>query len=248
LFIFLIIIFGFIFMGWIAFGADMASFNTFFDSFSTCWNFIIGNAPDYNAMQSSNRVLGPFFFVLFTIFIFFILVNMFIAILSNSFEVVTQGRKDEKLTKILEEKMEMMLRELASLFGKRRKAKTPAIKEILKKLENPRVLDQPEVTKEDLKRAIGKNATDEEAAVLRSWLEKLHKKEQVIPEPEEPQLDESRSSSTYNTISRSRGVTAGKSSQFPLAELDTNQSLLELRQQVQEMKEMLAQIMRQGSS
>lgn len=61
--IFLIFIFGFIFMGWLSFGADMEEFNTFVHSFSTSWTFIIGNAPDYNAMFRSNRLLGPLVFI-----------------------------------------------------------------------------------------------------------------------------------------------------------------------------------------
>jgi len=62
LFIFLILIFGFVFMGWVAFGQDIQGYNNFSNSFGTCWNFLLGNPPDYNAMSASNRILGPFFF------------------------------------------------------------------------------------------------------------------------------------------------------------------------------------------
>src|SRR5271163_4882520 len=58
--IFLIFVFGFIFMGWLTFGADLQAYNTFPNSFNTCWNFLLGNTPDWGDMASSNRVLGPF--------------------------------------------------------------------------------------------------------------------------------------------------------------------------------------------
>lgn len=178
LFIFLIFIFGFIFMGWLAFGSDLAEFNTFVNSFSTSWNFIIGNAPDYGAMYNSNRILGPLFFVLFTVFIFFILANMFIAILSNSFEVVnSENDSDDKLKDILEEKVAELFDTAKKLFAQiTRKEKKRSIIQILDNLAHPEILDQPNLTREDVAKAIGPNATDMEVEDLLQWVRKLESK------------------------------------------------------------------------
>ncbi len=59
LFIFLIILLGFVFMGWLTFGADLNYFNGFAGAIGTCWNFLIGNPPSYLELMQVNRSLGP---------------------------------------------------------------------------------------------------------------------------------------------------------------------------------------------
>lgn len=104
LFIFLVVFFGFVMMAHLTFGAETEMFSTFVMAIGSCWQFIIGNPPSFEELFSSNRVLGPLvfyfllhffvifiynsnlqFYSLFTVFIFFVLVNMFIAIVTNAF-------------------------------------------------------------------------------------------------------------------------------------------------------------------
>jgi len=42
-------------------------------------------------MTASNRILGPLYYALFTVFVFFILVNMFIAIISGSYQTISEN-------------------------------------------------------------------------------------------------------------------------------------------------------------
>lgn len=111
---FLIILFGFLFFGWLTFGPDIYQFNGFANSLGTLWQFLIGNPPDYDQLALSNRVLGPIvcsvlylfyldsfshsiqYYALFTVFVFFILVNMFVAIVSNSFDLVANRTKERQ--------------------------------------------------------------------------------------------------------------------------------------------------------
>jgi hypothetical protein len=57
--VFLIILVGFVLMAWITFGVELAYFNGFVSSLGTCWEFIIGNPPDYFELYKVNRALGP---------------------------------------------------------------------------------------------------------------------------------------------------------------------------------------------
>ncbi len=56
---FLIVLVGFLFFGWLTFGSDLSEFNGFINSLGTLWQFLIGNPPDYDQLTLSNRILGP---------------------------------------------------------------------------------------------------------------------------------------------------------------------------------------------
>jgi len=179
LLIFLIITFGFIFMGWLAFGADLTAYDGFTNSFATCWNFLLGNPPDYFAMQSSNRVLGPLFFTLFTIFIFFILANMFIAILSNSFNVVSGDQGKIDVLDAISERVESIVKSITKTYEKMKKRPPRpkrAIKVLLDELAHPEILDQGDLTRDDVSRAIGPDAIEDEIEDLYVWVKKLESK------------------------------------------------------------------------
>ena len=46
---------------------------------------------DFESLQQANQALGPLLFITFVLFVFFILVNMFIAILGEEHESVSEG-------------------------------------------------------------------------------------------------------------------------------------------------------------
>ena len=47
---------------------------------------------NFDELERSNRVIGPIYFILYVFFVFFVLVNMFIAIINDTYSDV---RKDE---------------------------------------------------------------------------------------------------------------------------------------------------------
>eukprot|EP00026_Physarum_polycephalum_P015908 Phypoly_transcript_16708.p1 GENE.Phypoly_transcript_16708~~Phypoly_transcript_16708.p1 ORF type:complete len:272 (+),score=27.68 Phypoly_transcript_16708:47-817(+) len=156
LFIFLVVFFGFVMMAHLTFGADVPLFSSFVEAIGSCWQFIIGNPPSFDSLFSTNRVLGPLFYSLFTVFIFFVLVNMFIAIVTNAFtEQHGRTRVLKKATSITQVVWSSMMALKETLRGDR------PISDLsfLKSLRNKDVLDLPVLTTEDAARAIGEDAT-----------------------------------------------------------------------------------------
>jgi len=114
---FIIMMMGFLMSGWLTFGGEMAPFNGFVSSLGTLLQFIIGNPPDYEAMSYTNRALGPIYYLLFTIFMFFILVNMFVAIISNSYQEISNSLdKKQKEKNYLMTKWQRYGKSLSFLF------------------------------------------------------------------------------------------------------------------------------------
>ena len=56
------------------------------DSF-TLFRLILGDF-DFMALQRANRILGPAYFILYVFFVFFILLNMFLAIINDTYAEV----------------------------------------------------------------------------------------------------------------------------------------------------------------
>jgi len=50
----------------------------------TLFRLILGDF-DFQALQQANRVLGPAYFILYVFFVFFILLNMFLAIINDTY-------------------------------------------------------------------------------------------------------------------------------------------------------------------
>ena len=65
-----------------------------FRSFSL-FRTILGDF-DFDALQQANRVLGPAFFILYVFFVFFILLNMFLAIINDTYSEVKCDLADQK--------------------------------------------------------------------------------------------------------------------------------------------------------
>ncbi|VEL41502.1 unnamed protein product [Protopolystoma xenopodis] len=58
----------------------------------TQFRIILGDF-DFNALQSANRVIGPIYFVVYVFFVFFVLINMFIAIINDTYDEVKTEMK-----------------------------------------------------------------------------------------------------------------------------------------------------------
>ena len=94
---FLIVFVAFVVMGWIIFGPEMREFRAFGPAFSTLGRMTFGKF-DYQRMSLTQPYIAPVYFYAFMVLLFFILMNMFLAILNDSYRVVTfeMGMRDEE--------------------------------------------------------------------------------------------------------------------------------------------------------
>ena len=69
------------------FGNDSASYASFPNTLSSMLSLTLGSF-DFQEMRSINRILGPAFFFSFVLVMFFVLMNVFISILSDAFNEV----------------------------------------------------------------------------------------------------------------------------------------------------------------
>jgi len=172
LFLFLIMALGFLLTGLITFGPDTNTFNTFDNAFGTCWMFLIGNPPDYGTLFLSNRILGPLYIALFTIFMFFVLVNMFVAILNDAYgDVNKKTVAPLGVGKAIKANVRRAVKTIRTLA----RGKKPVTElDILGRLKKPEILERPVVSIEDLKEAIGEGASQEDAEALMDVHRKVH--------------------------------------------------------------------------
>ncbi|XP_046393954.1 polycystic kidney disease 2-like 1 protein [Ischnura elegans] len=99
---FLIVFFAFAQLGYLLFGTQVKAFKSFGDSSFTLLCIILGEF-DFEAMQNANRILGPIFFFCYVFSVFFILLNMFLAIINDTYTEVkteiTVNRRDFEFVK-----------------------------------------------------------------------------------------------------------------------------------------------------
>ncbi|VDD75321.1 unnamed protein product [Mesocestoides corti] len=81
---FFIVFFAFAQLGYLAFGTQITDFGTFAVSVLTLFRIILGDF-DFQALREAHSVLGPFYFLVYTFFVFFVLINMFIAIINDTY-------------------------------------------------------------------------------------------------------------------------------------------------------------------
>uniref|UniRef100_H2Y8T3 EF-hand domain-containing protein n=1 Tax=Ciona savignyi TaxID=51511 RepID=H2Y8T3_CIOSA len=74
-------------LGYLVFGTQVKDFSTFQESIFTQFRIILGDF-DFHALEAANRVLGPIFFLTYVFFVFFVLLNMFLAIINDTYSEV----------------------------------------------------------------------------------------------------------------------------------------------------------------
>jgi len=74
-------------LGYLVFGSQVGDFSTFSESIFTLFRIILGDF-DFHALEEANRVLGPIFFITYVFFVFFVLLNMFLAIINDTYSEV----------------------------------------------------------------------------------------------------------------------------------------------------------------
>ncbi|XP_060782070.1 polycystin-2-like protein 1 [Neoarius graeffei] len=86
---FFIVFFAYAQLGYLLFGTQVESFSTFQKCIFTQFRIILGDF-DYNGIEKANRILGPIYFFTYVFFVFFVLLNMFLAIINDTYSEVKE--------------------------------------------------------------------------------------------------------------------------------------------------------------
>ncbi|CAH6952351.1 Pkd2l1 [Phodopus roborovskii] len=175
---FFIVFFAYAQLGYLIFGTQVENFSTFVKCIFTQFRIILGDF-DYNAIDNANRILGPVYFVTYVFFVFFVLLNMFLAIINDTYSEVKEelaSQEDElQLSDLLKQSYKKTLLKL-----RLRKEQVSDVQKVLKGGE-------PEIQFEDLTntlRELGEDETSElKAAFTRFDQEGNH----VLDEKEQAQ-------------------------------------------------------------
>nr|XP_014341844.1 PREDICTED: polycystic kidney disease 2-like 1 protein isoform X2 [Latimeria chalumnae] len=92
---FFIVFFAYAQLGYLLFGTQVENFSTFVKCIFTQFRIILGDF-DYDAIDDANRVLGPIYFVTYVFFVFFVLLNMFLAIINDTYSEVKEELSNQK--------------------------------------------------------------------------------------------------------------------------------------------------------
>jgi len=71
------------------FGAQVPDYSSFSNAIFTLLRTILGDF-DFYALEKANRILGPVFFLSYVFFVFFVLLNMFLAIINDTYSEVKE--------------------------------------------------------------------------------------------------------------------------------------------------------------
>ncbi|XP_076327573.1 polycystin-2-like protein 1 [Tachypleus tridentatus] len=74
-------------LGYLLFGTQINDFRNFLKSIFTLLRIILGDF-NFDEIEAANRVLGPIFFLSYVFFVFFVLMNMFLAIINDTYAEV----------------------------------------------------------------------------------------------------------------------------------------------------------------
>ncbi|XP_026079715.1 LOW QUALITY PROTEIN: polycystic kidney disease 2-like 1 protein [Carassius auratus] len=112
---FFIVFFAYAQLGYLLFGMEVPTFSTFNKCIFTQFRIILGDF-DYNAIDQANRVLGPIYFFSYVFFVFFVLLNMFLAIINDTYSEVKSelaSQKDEfQITDLIKQSYEKTIMKL----------------------------------------------------------------------------------------------------------------------------------------
>lgn len=91
-------------LAYLVFGTQVNDFSTFQASIFTQFRIILGDF-NFSEIEETNPVLGPIYFTTFVFFIFFILMNMFLAIINDTYSEVkadmSQQRSELEMTDLI---------------------------------------------------------------------------------------------------------------------------------------------------
>ncbi|XP_018517101.1 LOW QUALITY PROTEIN: polycystin-2 [Lates calcarifer] len=91
-------------LAYLVFGTQVNDFSTFQASIFTQFRIILGDF-EFSEIEEATRCFGPIYFTTFVFFIFFILMNMFLAIINDTYSEVkadmSQQRSDMEMTDLI---------------------------------------------------------------------------------------------------------------------------------------------------
>ncbi|XP_054845999.1 polycystin-2 [Eublepharis macularius] len=82
-------------LAYLVFGTQVDDFSTFQGSIFAQFRILLGDF-DFAEIEEANRVLGPIYFTTFVFFMFFILLNMFLAIINDTYSEVKSDMAQQK--------------------------------------------------------------------------------------------------------------------------------------------------------
>ncbi|KAJ8388264.1 hypothetical protein AAFF_G00135250 [Aldrovandia affinis] len=82
-------------LAYLVFGTQVNDFSTFQACIFTQFRIILGDF-EFSEIEEANRILGPIYFTSFVFFVFFILLNMFLAIINDTYSEVKGDMAQQK--------------------------------------------------------------------------------------------------------------------------------------------------------
>jgi polycystin 2 len=82
-------------IGFLVFGTQVYDFSSFQFSIYSLFRIILGDF-DFEALETANYILGPIFFLTYVFFVFFVLLNMFIAIINDTYGEIKSELSSQK--------------------------------------------------------------------------------------------------------------------------------------------------------
>ena len=114
-----IVIFGFTAAFYVCFGMQLPEFKTLGDSFGALMRLLLGDF-DYQAMADTNSIMAPLLFYLFVTFVFMILLNMFLAIITDAYAEVKEEESEEDIN-FYSNLAKQATSQISKLFGQKNK-------------------------------------------------------------------------------------------------------------------------------
>ncbi|XP_055851359.1 polycystic kidney disease 2-like 1 protein [Episyrphus balteatus] len=119
---FSIVFIAFALLAVLIFGSTHSDFCNFSKAILTLMRTVLGDF-DFDKLEAANRFLGPIFFISFIIFVFFILMNMFLAIINDTYSDVKSEIIEERENQ-LQDYIKSLLERLKRLIIKNSNDKT----------------------------------------------------------------------------------------------------------------------------
>lgn len=98
--IFTVVFLGYSLLAYMAYGSSLQAFNTFPAAAATLFQILLGNF-DYDSMRSVNRILTPIFFLSYVAIVLFVLMNMFISILNDSYSKANEKSQEKSFVEMI---------------------------------------------------------------------------------------------------------------------------------------------------
>eukprot|EP00762_Andalucia_godoyi_P002345 ANDGO_07628.mRNA.1 Polycystin-2 len=93
---FVIVFLGFASMAFIVYGPELDEYRTYARSISACFFILLGDS-DYESLLHVHRILTPFFYFGFMLLVFFVLFNVFLAIVNDSYQKATESSSSQSV-------------------------------------------------------------------------------------------------------------------------------------------------------